>query len=48
MTPARMREMVDHVRVAWQVSIRRTCRAVTATGRRTTTVRSGLGRGCVT
>jgi len=28
MKPARKREMVDHVRVAWQVSIRRACRAV--------------------
>ena len=28
MTPARKREMVDHVRIAWQVSIRRACRAV--------------------
>jgi len=28
MTPVRKREMVDHVRVAWQVSIRRACRAV--------------------
>ena len=28
MKPARKREIVDHVRVAWQVSIRRTCRAV--------------------
>src|SRR5690242_13921374 len=28
MRPARKREMVDHVRGAWQVSIRRACRAV--------------------
>jgi hypothetical protein len=28
MKPARKREMVDHVRAAWQVSIRRVCRAV--------------------
>ena len=28
MKPARKREMVDHVRVAWQVSIRRACCAV--------------------
>jgi putative transposase len=28
MTPARKRETVDHVRTAWQVSIRRACRAV--------------------
>ncbi len=28
MKPARKREMVDHVRAAWQVSIRRACRAV--------------------
>lgn len=28
MKPARKREMVDHVRGAWQVSIRRACRAV--------------------
>jgi putative transposase len=28
MKPARKREMVDHVRTAWQVSIRRACRAV--------------------
>jgi putative transposase len=28
MKPARKREMVDHIRVAWQVSIRRACRAV--------------------
>jgi putative transposase len=28
MKPARKREMVDHVRVAWRVSIRRACRAV--------------------
>ena len=28
MRPARKREMVDQVRVAWQVSIRRACRAV--------------------
>jgi putative transposase len=28
MKPARKREMVDHVRAAWRVSIRRACRAV--------------------
>src|SRR5215211_7275704 len=28
MKPVRQREMVDHVRTAWQVSIRRTCRAL--------------------
>ena len=28
MKPVRKREMVDHVRAAWQVSIRRACRAV--------------------
>jgi putative transposase len=28
MKPARQREMVDHVRVVWQVSIRRACRAL--------------------
>lgn len=28
MKPARQREMVDHVRTAWQVSIRRACRAL--------------------
>src|SRR5215469_12830345 len=28
MKPARKREVVDHVRTAWQVSIRRACRAV--------------------
>ena len=28
MKPARKREIVDHVRVAWQVSIRRACRAL--------------------
>jgi putative transposase len=28
MRPARKREMVDHVRAAWRVSIRRACRAV--------------------
>jgi putative transposase len=28
MKPARQREMVDHVRMAWQVSIRRACRAL--------------------
>jgi putative transposase len=28
MRPARKREMVDHVRVAWRVSIRRACHAV--------------------
>lgn len=30
MKPARKREMVDHVRAAWRVSIRRACRAVPA------------------
>jgi hypothetical protein len=28
MKPARQREMVDHVRTAWQISIRRACRAL--------------------
>jgi putative transposase len=28
MKPVRQREMVDHVRTAWQVSIRRACRAL--------------------
>ena len=28
MRPARKRQMVDHVRTAWRVSIRRACRAV--------------------
>jgi len=28
MRPARQREMVDHVRTTWQVSIRRACRAL--------------------
>ena len=28
MKPVRQREMADHVRTAWQVSIRRVCRAL--------------------
>jgi len=32
MKPARKRQMVDHARVTWQVSIRRACRALPVDG----------------
>ena len=41
MKPARKREMVDHVRATWQVSIRRACASSRSSDRPTTTVQAG-------